>query len=114
MSSVELSCSCARVVCSRGYKLVGRGCQTQVPQNGCSVHRLFNPCNDCPPLPFIAQGDGYKGKENKGYNVWSLKCLLVRSCLSGRIELKLCYFVVGAAAWLGGAIHTRTLGAPFE
>jgi hypothetical protein len=34
MSSVELSCSRARVVCSRGYKLVGRGCQTQVPLDG--------------------------------------------------------------------------------
>jgi hypothetical protein len=31
MSSVELLCSYARNVCSRGYKPIGRGCQTQVP-----------------------------------------------------------------------------------
>jgi hypothetical protein len=31
MSSVELPCSCARDVCSRGYKLVERGCRAQVP-----------------------------------------------------------------------------------
>jgi hypothetical protein len=34
MSSVELPCSRARGVCSRGYKLVGRGSRTQVPLNG--------------------------------------------------------------------------------
>jgi hypothetical protein len=30
-SRVELSCSRARSACSRGYKLVGRGCRAQVP-----------------------------------------------------------------------------------
>jgi hypothetical protein len=30
-SSIELSCSRARVVCSRGYKLVRRGSRAQVP-----------------------------------------------------------------------------------
>jgi hypothetical protein len=34
MSSVELPSSRARGVCSRGYKLAGRGCRTQVPLNG--------------------------------------------------------------------------------
>jgi hypothetical protein len=40
MSSVELPCSRARVVCSRGYKLVGRGCRAQVPSNECLVRQL--------------------------------------------------------------------------
>jgi hypothetical protein len=39
MSIVELSCSRARVVCSRGYKLVGRGCRAQVPEYECSVRQ---------------------------------------------------------------------------
>jgi hypothetical protein len=39
-SSVELLCSRARVVCSRGYKLVRRGCRAQVPWYECSVRQL--------------------------------------------------------------------------
>jgi hypothetical protein len=39
MSSVELSGSRARVVCSMGYKLVGRGYRAQVPEYEGSVHQ---------------------------------------------------------------------------
>jgi hypothetical protein len=68
-SCVEQPCSRARVVCSRGYKLVRGGCQTQVPWNGCSVYRMSNPCNSFPPLSFIDARGGYKGKENASYSV---------------------------------------------
>jgi hypothetical protein len=84
MSSVELSCSLARVVCNRGYKLVGRRCRAQVPEYKWSVplvgrrcraqvpeYKCSVPCNSCPPLPFIgARGRGKKGKKEE------LQCLV--------------------------------------
>jgi hypothetical protein len=48
------------------------------------------------------------------YSVWSLGRPVVRCCPSGRIEAELCRLVMGAAAWPGGAVHPRTLGASSE
>jgi hypothetical protein len=48
------------------------------------------------------------------YSVWSLGHPFARRCLSGRIEVELCCLVVEVAVWPGGAVHTETLGAPFE
>jgi hypothetical protein len=49
-----------REVCSRGYKLVERGCQALVPLV-LSV-QLVSPCDGCPPLPFIdARVKGKRG-----------------------------------------------------
>jgi hypothetical protein len=60
------------------------------------------------------QGDGYKGKDNISYSVWSLGRPLARRCPLGRIEVELCRFVVETAVWPGGAVCTGTLGAPSE
>jgi hypothetical protein len=54
------------------------------------------------------QGEGYKGKENTSYSAWSLGRPFARRCLSGRIEVELCRFVMGAAVW------PETLGAPSD
>jgi hypothetical protein len=48
------------------------------------------------------------------YIAWSLGCPVVRRCLPGRIEVESCHLVVGAAAWLGEAVHPGTLGASSE
>jgi hypothetical protein len=48
------------------------------------------------------------------YSVCLLGRLFARHCPSGRIEVELCRLVVEAAAWPGGAVHTKTLGAPSE
>jgi hypothetical protein len=50
------------------------------------------------------QGEGYKGKENISYSVWSLGRPFARCCLSGRIEAELCRFVVETAVWPGGVV----------
>jgi hypothetical protein len=41
-------------------------------------------------------------------------CPLARRCPPGRIEEELCYVVVEAAAWSGGAIYFETPDAFFE
>jgi hypothetical protein len=71
-SSVELPCSRARGVCSRGYKLVGRGCRTPSPLKRCSICRRSNPCNGCSPLPFIVTMGGAQGGSRK-----EVQCLSV-------------------------------------
>jgi hypothetical protein len=58
------------------------------------------------------QGEGYKGKENTSYSVWSLGCLFARRCPSGRIEVELRSLVMEVTAWPGGAVRTGTPGAP--
>jgi hypothetical protein len=63
---------------------------------------------------FDTQGEGHKGNGNIGYNAWSLGCLVVRRCPSGRIEAEPRCLVVGAAAWPGEAVHPGTLGASSE
>jgi hypothetical protein len=79
MSSFELSCSRARVVCSRGYKLVGRGYRAQVP--GVCVFGS-SALVTVAPLSFIdARGKGKKGSKIRvtvlGH--WDvLSCVVVR------------------------------------
>jgi hypothetical protein len=67
-----------------------------------------------PPLPFIDARGGAQGEGNTSYSVWSLGRPFARRCPSGRIEVELCRLVVGAAVWLGEAVHPGTLGAPSE
>jgi hypothetical protein len=113
-SSVELSCSRARVFCSRGYKLVGRECWTQVPWNGVrSVGGLTLVTVALLPLLWT-KGEGHKGKGNMRYSAWSLGCPVVRHCPSGHIKAEPHYMVLGAAVWLGEALHPGTLGASSE
>jgi hypothetical protein len=87
------------VVCSRGYKLVVRGCRAQVPWYECSVRWL---------TLVTTQEEGQKGKQNKSYSDWSLACPLARRCPPGRIEDELPYVVVEGAAWPSGAVHLGT------
>jgi hypothetical protein len=60
------------------------------------------------------QGEGHKGEVEKKYSAWSLGCPVVHRYPSGRIEVELCYLVVGAATWPGMAVHPGTLGTSFE
>jgi hypothetical protein len=76
---------------------------------------------DSPTLVMVAllslllmQGEGYKGKENTSYSIWSLGSPIARRCPSGHIEVELCRLVVEAGAWPGGVVCTSTLGAPSE
>jgi hypothetical protein len=57
-SSDLLPCSWARCARSRGYKLVGRGSSFPGPGRWCSILWRSNPCNCCPPLPFIVTRGG--------------------------------------------------------
>jgi hypothetical protein len=50
----------------------------------------------------------------KKYNARLLGCPVARRYLSGRIEVELCYLVMGAAAWPGVVVHPRTLGISSE
>jgi hypothetical protein len=104
----------ARGFCSRGYKLVGRGCWTQVPWNDVrSVGALTLVTVALLTLLYM-QGEGHKGKGNMSYSVWSLGRPVVRRCPSEHIEAELCRLVEGAAAWPGGAVHLGTLDASSE
>jgi hypothetical protein len=84
------------------------------PLEWCSICRRSNPCDGSSPLPFIDIRGGHKGEVEKKYNAWSLGCPVVRCCSLRRIEVELCYSVVGAAAWSGEAVHPGTLGASSE
>jgi hypothetical protein len=79
------------------------------------LERVFgssaNPCDGCPPLPFIDAREVQKGKQDKSYNTRSLGCPLMCHCPPGRIEEERRFLVVEAAAWPDGAVHSRTLGA---
>jgi hypothetical protein len=92
----------------------GEGVGPKSLKNECSICRMSNPCNGCPPLPFIDARGGAQGKENTSYSAWLLGCPFVRRCLSGRIEAEACGLVVGALAWLVMAVHLETLGVPSE
>jgi hypothetical protein len=69
MSSVEQPCSHARVVCSRRYKLVGRGCRPKSLRM--SVWFVGYPTLvTVASSPFYrCKGRGNKGKEIKSYSV---------------------------------------------
>jgi hypothetical protein len=96
MSSLELSCFRARGVCSRGYKLVGRGCRTQVPQNGVGSIGGQTLVTVALLSLLSMQGEEHKGNGDKSYIVWSLGRPFMCRCPSGRIETELCRLVVGA------------------
>jgi hypothetical protein len=87
----------------------GEGVQ---PKSISTSVQFVNPCDSCPPLPFIDErGEGKKG--NKG-RVQSLGCPLERHCPSGRIEEEPRYVVIEVAAWPGVAVHFRTPSASSE
>jgi hypothetical protein len=79
------------------------------------LQRVFgssaNPCDGCPPLPFIDGRGGEKRKQNKSYSARSLGCPLEHRCPPGRIEEGSRYVVVEASAWPGRAVHSGTPGA---
>jgi hypothetical protein len=60
-----------------------------------------NPCDRCPPLPFIFSRGGSQGEIQKSYSAWQLVRPVMRHCPSGRIEAELRYLVGEAAAWPG-------------
>jgi hypothetical protein len=70
-----------------------------------------NPCDGCPPLPFIDARGGEKGKRDKSYSARSLRCPLTRHYPPGRIEEERSCVVVEAAAWPDEAVHFGTPGA---
>jgi hypothetical protein len=77
--------------------------------------QFVNPCDGCPPLPFIdARGRGKKGKQKKSYSAWPLRCPLECRCPSGHIEEELRHVIVEVAASPGGAIYFMTPGASSE
>jgi hypothetical protein len=51
--------------------------------------RKSNPCDRCPPLPFIVARGGAQGEVKKRYSAWLLVRPVIRRCPSGRIEAKL-------------------------
>jgi hypothetical protein len=65
------------------------------------IMRKSNPCDRCPPLPFIVSRGGAQGEIQKSYSDWQLVRPVVRYCPSGRIGAELRYLVREAAAWLG-------------
>jgi hypothetical protein len=64
------------------------------------IVRKSNPCDCCPPLPFIVSRGGAQWEIQKSYNDWQLVCPVVRRCPSGRIGAELRYLVGEATAWL--------------
>jgi hypothetical protein len=60
-----------------------------------------NPCDCCPPLPFIVSRGGAQGEIQKSYSAWQLVRPIVRRCLLGRIEAEVRYLVGEAATWPG-------------
>jgi hypothetical protein len=63
MSSVELPCSRARVVCSRVTNWSGEGIEPKSLSTSVWFRSL---CDGCPPLPFIdARGRGQKGNKRR-------------------------------------------------
>jgi hypothetical protein len=60
-----------------------------------------NPCDRCPPPPFIVSREGAQGEIQKSYNAWQLVRPVARRCSSGRIEVELRCLVVEAAVWPG-------------
>jgi hypothetical protein len=73
-----------------------------------------NPCNSCPPLPFIVTRGAAQGEVKKKYNAWLLGYPVVRRCPSGRIDVESRYLIVGFVAWPGVAVHPGTLGTSSE
>jgi hypothetical protein len=73
-----------------------------------------DPCDSCPPLPFIGARGEAKAERDKSYSARSLGCPFVRHCPPERIEVELRCVVVEAAAWPDGVVHSRTPGAPSE
>jgi hypothetical protein len=76
--------------------------------------RRSNPCNRCPPLPFIVTRGGAQGGSKKRYSAWSLGRPVACRCPSRRIEAESRRLVVGAAAWPGVTVHPGTLGISSE
>jgi hypothetical protein len=60
-----------------------------------------NPCDRCPPLPFIVSRGGAQGKIQKSYSDWLLVRPVIRCCLSGRIGAELRYLVGGSRRMAG-------------
>jgi hypothetical protein len=71
---------------------------------------MSNPCNCCPPLPFMVTRGGAQGEVKKSYSIWLLVRPVARRCPSGRVKAKLRCLVGRAAAWPGWTVHARTLG----
>jgi hypothetical protein len=101
MSSAWLLRSQAKCARSRAYKLVGRGSSFPSPGWWCMIVWKSNPCDRCPPLPFIVSKGGTQGEIQKSYSDWQLVRPVVCHCPSGRIGTELRYLVGEAAAWLG-------------
>jgi hypothetical protein len=73
--------------------------------------QFINPCDGCPPLPFIDTRGRAKSEIKEKLQCRLLRCPPVRHCLSGRIEEVSRYVVVEAAAWPSGAVHFGASGA---
>jgi hypothetical protein len=110
MSSDLLPCSWARCARSRGYKLVVRQSSFPGPGRWCSILWRSNPCDRCPPLPFIVTMGGAQGEVKKSYSAWQLARPVVRRCPSGCIEAKSRCLVGEAAAWPSWTVYSGTLG----
>jgi hypothetical protein len=101
------ACSHARVVCSRIYKLVGRGCWTQVPWNGCSVCRMSNPCNGCPSLPFIDERGGVTREKE-------IRVTVSVTEMSSRTSLSVRAHSSGVVLPCRGSLHVAGRGCSYQ
>jgi hypothetical protein len=53
------------------------------------IVRKSNPCDCCPPLPFIVSRGGAQGEIQKSYSALQLAHPVVRHCPSGRFKAEL-------------------------
>jgi hypothetical protein len=84
------------------------------PLKWCSIFRRSNPCNGCPPLPFIVTRGGAQGGSEKMYSARLLGCPVACRCRSERIKVESSYLVVGAATWPGVVVQPGTPGISSE